>query len=228
MIVIPSAFQFYSSSNLNQVKRSLSSEVCNSAQCYCYDSGVSFSFPGHFCQNSEIRVVAQKGVGKGKRGRGPTCQPPFRATPVAGFLLPSRLRQNVERLARATPQPQPPLSVNQQPPPPSPDVRHHQHIPSGRRRRMGGDQVCELRIRRTPIHVSNAEPPGVPRLARCSRCPAHASLGSLTCSRSTQIGDAVRQEHASRLQDRRRARRPPRHRRAQRPLALPGRWLRVF
>jgi hypothetical protein len=48
---------------------------------------------------------------------------------------------------------------------------------------------------------------------------------SLTCSLSPQPRDAVRKEHAAGLQDRRRARRPARHRRAQRPLALSGRGL---
>jgi hypothetical protein len=116
--------------------------------------------------------------------------------------------------------------------PPSRNARRYRRIPRRCRRRLGGDKVRGPRFRRPPIHVSETElvpGHGASRLApRCilGSCTPRP-VESLTCSLATQPRDAVRQEHAARLQDRRRARGPPRHRCTQRPLPLPGPLLPV-
>ena len=69
-------------------------------------AGMSFFFfflffSRSFSAKKFIRLVvykAQKRVGKGKWGHGPTCQPPYESNPVP---LHRPLRQNVEKLARA-------------------------------------------------------------------------------------------------------------------------------
>ena len=159
-------------------------------------------FPFVFCQkiHTARRIQGTKKGGKRQMGRGPTC-PPYETNPV----------------------PPPPSSASKRRKASARNVRRHQRLPRRRRRRLGGDQMRWPGIRRAPIHVSNGKP--LIHAVLYPLSPGMLFLEPLTCSRSPQPRDAVRKEHAAGLQDRRRARRQARHRRAQRPLALSGRRL---